>query len=41
MLKLVLLKEFIIYIENGPPGIAKYIFDLFFVETLNYNFSTG
>jgi hypothetical protein len=38
MLELVLLEQFVIYVENRPAGIAEYVFDLFLLQAPDYDF---
>jgi hypothetical protein len=41
VLKFILLEEFVINIKYGSARVSEHIFNFFFLETLDYNFSTS
>jgi hypothetical protein len=41
MLEFVLLEDFVIDVKDGSAWISEHIIDLFFMKTLDYNFSAG
>ena len=39
--ELVLLEQFVVYIENRAAGIAEHIFDFFLLQAPDYDFCAG